>query len=134
LVLPSVFDGDKYEAQIVQLETIRLNGLHTVDLIKSLLDLVNKLSEDVTQFKSDNASLKLQLTKSQQSLDIESINKDHSAAGSLPPQSVSKAHKEVTRNPSGSSAAAYTTSPLSSVPAAGTLLTREVCPTRKSHQ
>jgi hypothetical protein len=47
LVLPPTFDGDKYEAQIVQLETIRLNGLNSVELLKSLLGLVNKLSEDV---------------------------------------------------------------------------------------
>jgi hypothetical protein len=58
LVLPPIYDGDKYEAQLVQLETIRLNGLNAIDLLKSLLGLVNKLSEDVTQLKSDKASLK----------------------------------------------------------------------------
>jgi uncharacterized membrane protein YjjP (DUF1212 family) len=70
LILPLVFDGDKYEVQIV-----RLNGLHTVNLIKYLLDLVNKLSEDVTHLKSDNASLKSQLTELQQSVDTQLISK-----------------------------------------------------------
>jgi hypothetical protein len=51
LVLPPISGGNKYEAQIVQLETIRLNGQCAVDLLKSLLDLVHELSEDVTRLK-----------------------------------------------------------------------------------
>jgi hypothetical protein len=47
-VLPVVFDSDKYEAVSIQLETLRLSGVCTTDLIKSLLDTVHKLSEDVT--------------------------------------------------------------------------------------
>jgi hypothetical protein len=80
LVLPPIPDGDKYEAQIVQLETIRLNGLSTVDLLKTLLGLVNKLSEDVIHPKSDNASL----NTLQKSVDIKSTITDNSTAGSLP--------------------------------------------------
>jgi hypothetical protein len=68
LVLPPVFDGDNYEAQIVQLETIRLNELHTVDLIKSLLD---KLSDDVTHLKSGNAHLRSQLFKLKHTVDTQ---------------------------------------------------------------
>jgi hypothetical protein len=37
-VLPPVFDTDKYEALSVQLETGRLNGVCTIDLIKTRLD------------------------------------------------------------------------------------------------
>jgi hypothetical protein len=52
LVLPPISDGDKNEAQIVQLETIRLNALNAVELLKSLSGLVNKLSEYDTHLKS----------------------------------------------------------------------------------
>jgi hypothetical protein len=51
LVLPPIFAGDKYEEQIVQLETIHLNGQCAVDLL-SLLDLVHKLNEDTTYLKT----------------------------------------------------------------------------------
>jgi hypothetical protein len=33
LVLPPVFDGDKYESHIVQLETVRLHGLHSLTFV-----------------------------------------------------------------------------------------------------
>jgi hypothetical protein len=63
LVLPPVFDRDKYEALSVQLETVRLDGVCTIDLIKSLMYTVRELSEDVALLKSDNASLKSQINK-----------------------------------------------------------------------
>ena len=37
LVLPPVFDTDKVEALSVQVETVRHNGVCTMDLIKSLV-------------------------------------------------------------------------------------------------
>jgi hypothetical protein len=61
LVLPSATDADKYEAICVHLETFRLNGACTLDLIQSLVATVNKPSDDVTQLKSDNLALKLQV-------------------------------------------------------------------------
>lgn len=39
----------------VQLETVRLCGVCTINLMKTLLDTVNKLSEDAVLLKSDNA-------------------------------------------------------------------------------
>jgi hypothetical protein len=63
LVLPPVFDTDKFEALSVQLETVYLNGVCTIDLLKTLLDTVHKLSEDVAILKSDNASLKNQISQ-----------------------------------------------------------------------
>jgi hypothetical protein len=63
LVLALVFDSDMYEAPSVQLETVRLNGVCTVDLTKTLLDTVHKLSEQVAVLNSDNASLKSQINK-----------------------------------------------------------------------
>jgi hypothetical protein len=59
-VIPPVMDTDKYEALCVQLETVHLNGVCALDLIQSLIAAVNKLSDDVTQMKSDNAALKIQ--------------------------------------------------------------------------
>ena len=61
LVLPPVFDSDKFEALSVQVETVRLNGVCTMDLIKSLINMVSNLSEEVDHLKNDNVSLKLQL-------------------------------------------------------------------------
>jgi hypothetical protein len=117
LVLPPISDGDKYETQIVQLETIHLNGLCAVDLLKSLLGLVNRFSEDVTQLKSGNVSLKVQLNTIQKSVDIKSRITYHSTASSLPPQPISK---DVARRLAGTSAATQSASTASSVPVFGT--------------
>jgi hypothetical protein len=68
LVLP--FDCDKYKALSVRLETVRLNGVCITDLIKSLVDAVNKLSEDVTQLKSDNVSLISELKNLEDSVSV----------------------------------------------------------------
>jgi hypothetical protein len=51
LVLPPVSDSDKYEALRVQLDTVRLSGVCAIDLIRSLIDTVKKLSDDVAQLK-----------------------------------------------------------------------------------
>jgi hypothetical protein len=63
LVLPPVFDSDKYGAFSIHLETVRLNEVCTIDLIKVLLDTVYKLGEDVALRKSDSAALKSQINK-----------------------------------------------------------------------
>jgi hypothetical protein len=85
LVLPPIFAGDKYEAQIDQLEIVCLNGQCTVDLMKSLLDLVHKLNEDITYLKNDNFSLKLQLKELKESMVTQPTNVDHASAGSMFP-------------------------------------------------
>jgi hypothetical protein len=59
LVFPPVIDSDKYEALSVQLETVRLNGVCAIDLIKSLIDTVKNLSDNVAQLKRDNLALKI---------------------------------------------------------------------------
>jgi hypothetical protein len=51
LELPPIFEGDKCEAQIVQLETIHLNWQCAVDILKTHLDLAYKLSDDVRHLK-----------------------------------------------------------------------------------
>jgi DNA topoisomerase VI subunit A len=67
-VISPIFGGDKYETQIAQLETIRLNGQCAVDLLKSLLNLVHKLNGDITYIKNNNSSLKLQLKELKESV------------------------------------------------------------------
>jgi hypothetical protein len=52
LALPVSIDSGKCEGLYVCLRDSSLNGACVLDLIKSLLDAVNKLSEDVTQLKS----------------------------------------------------------------------------------
>jgi phosphotransferase system IIB component len=61
LVLPPVFESDKFEALSVQVETVRLNGVCTMYLIKSLADMVSKLCGELDHLKNDNACLKNQL-------------------------------------------------------------------------
>jgi hypothetical protein len=87
LVLPPkrISDGDKYEAQIVQHETIRLNEQCAVELLKSLLDLVHKRNEDVTHLKNNSSSLKLQLNELKEPMKIQPRNVDYSSAGSMSP-------------------------------------------------
>jgi hypothetical protein len=44
-----------------QLEAVRLNGVCTMEMVKSLLEMVTKLSLEVQELKGDNTALKLQL-------------------------------------------------------------------------
>jgi hypothetical protein len=44
-----------------QLEAVRLNGVCTIEMVKSLLEMVTKLSLEVQQLKGDNTALNLQL-------------------------------------------------------------------------
>jgi hypothetical protein len=69
LFLPPVFKSDKYEALSVQLERIRLNEVCTVDLIKTLLNTVHKLTEDVALLRSDSVLLKSQINKLRDTFD-----------------------------------------------------------------
>jgi hypothetical protein len=60
LILPPVFHSDKHETLSVRLETVCLNVVCTIDLIKTLLDAVH---EDVTVLKRDKALLKSEINK-----------------------------------------------------------------------
>jgi hypothetical protein len=71
LVLPPVMDTNRYEALCVQLETVRLSGACALDLIQSLIAAVHKLSDDVSQLKSDNTALKIQVQ------DLQGLMADH---------------------------------------------------------
>jgi hypothetical protein len=61
LFLPPVFDGDKYEVLSAHLKTVLLNGFCTINLMKSLLDTVHILSEDVPILKVTVPFLSLKL-------------------------------------------------------------------------
>jgi hypothetical protein len=64
----------------MQLKTICLNGVCAIGLIKSLIEAVNKLSEDVTQLKSDNMALKIQVQ------DLQGLVEDHCKCPRQQPQ------------------------------------------------
>jgi hypothetical protein len=52
----------------VQLETVRLNGVCAIDLIKSLIDTVKNLSDNIAQLKRDNSVLKIKVEGLQASI------------------------------------------------------------------
>ena len=68
-----------------QLEAVRLNGECTMEMVKSLMDMVTKLSCEVQVLKSDNTALKLQLR------DLRQFH--------TPPPSTSSAALSSTRDP-----------------------------------
>jgi hypothetical protein len=45
----------------LQLEAIRANGICTMEMVRSLLVMVSKLSEELQQLRMDNDALKMQL-------------------------------------------------------------------------
>jgi hypothetical protein len=47
------------------LEAVRLNGVCTMEMVKSLIEMVTKLSSEVQLLKDDNVALKLQLRQNQ---------------------------------------------------------------------
>jgi hypothetical protein len=68
-ILPPGFHSDKYEALSVQLETVHFKGVCRMGHIKSLLDTVHNLSENIARLISDNASLKSQISKLYEKVD-----------------------------------------------------------------
>ncbi|KDR12811.1 hypothetical protein L798_13273 [Zootermopsis nevadensis] len=60
LILPTFKDP---ESLSVQLETVRLNGVNTHNLVENLVQMVLKLSEDVQQLQKDNDYLKFHHNK-----------------------------------------------------------------------
>jgi hypothetical protein len=70
LVLPSVFNSDKYKVLNFKLETVHLIGVCTINLIKPLVDVILKLSEDVTQLKTGKASPISKLKNVQDSVNV----------------------------------------------------------------
>ena len=108
LVIPPVFESDKFEALSVQVETVRLNGVCTLYLIESLTDMVTKLCGEVDHLKNDNAYLKQQLKNLQdafqasnvghQSQPTQVFSNKEIVERSVPPQSVSSYRDIVLRS------------------------------------
>jgi hypothetical protein len=94
LALPPGIDADEYEVLCVQLDTVRPNSVCAIDLIKSLIDAVNKLSDDVTQVKSDNLALKNQIQVLQDSAYDHSRPPRQQPHGSLYQRPASKPQKQ----------------------------------------
>jgi hypothetical protein len=84
LFLPPVFDGYKYEVLSVRLKTVLLNGVCTINLIKSLLGTVHKLSEDVAHLKSDSALFMSQIDKLHETVGHRPWKLGDQPQGSLP--------------------------------------------------
>jgi hypothetical protein len=49
------------ESLSVQLEAVRLNGIHNNSMIENLIEMVLKLSEEVGQLCRDNGYLKMKI-------------------------------------------------------------------------
>jgi hypothetical protein len=92
LALPPGIDTD--EVLCVQLETVRPISVCAIDLIKSLIDAVNKLNDDVTQVKSDNLALKNQIQVLQDSAYDHSRPPRQQPHGSLYQRPASKPQKQ----------------------------------------
>jgi hypothetical protein len=60
LILPEIAN---MESISVQLETLRLNGVCTNNLIENLIQMVSKLSEEVGLLRKDNEILKMKVGK-----------------------------------------------------------------------
>ena len=58
LILP---EQQRDDIHGVQLETIRLNGVATMEMVHSLCDAVSKLTKEITFLKSEKAAIKCQL-------------------------------------------------------------------------
>jgi hypothetical protein len=60
---PLIGDNDSFS---VQLEAVRVNGIRTMQTVKSLVTIVPKLSSEVQQLRIDNETWKTQLRDLQQ--------------------------------------------------------------------
>jgi hypothetical protein len=72
----------------VQIETVRLNGQITMKLVEKLLVMVTKLTADVTQLRSDNAVLQIQICELEDLLLTKSCHMEAAAGTSSSPPGV----------------------------------------------
>jgi hypothetical protein len=72
VVLPPVFESNLRHSA-VQVEIVRINGVCTMDLIKSLIGMVRKLCGEVGHLKHDNACLKEQLKNLQDAIQARNL-------------------------------------------------------------
>jgi len=63
----------------VQIETLRITGQTTVNLVEKLLGMVTKLTSEVTQLRSDNAVLQVQICELQNLLSTKSCHMEAAA-------------------------------------------------------
>jgi hypothetical protein len=73
------------ESPSVQTETVRLNGQTTINLVEKLLAMTTNLTFEVSQLKSDNAVLKVQISELQDLLSVELCHME-AAAGTMSSQ------------------------------------------------
>jgi hypothetical protein len=70
------------ESLSVQIEAVRFNWQTTINLVEKLLAVVSNLTAEVTQFKSDNAVLKVQICELQDLLSTKSCHMVAAASSS----------------------------------------------------
>jgi hypothetical protein len=70
------------ESLSVQIETVRLNGQTTINLVEKLLAVVTNLTAEVVQVRSDNAVLKVQICELQDLLSTKSCHMKAAAGAS----------------------------------------------------
>lgn len=72
----------------VQFETVRLNGQITIKLVENLLAMVTNLTAEVTQLRSDNAVLQIQICELEDILLTNSCHMEAAAGTSSSPPGV----------------------------------------------
>ena len=82
LNLPELTSNESFS---VQTETVRLNGQTTINLVEKLLAMTTNLTVEVTQLKSDNVVLKVQISELQDLLSVELCHMEE-AAGTMSSQ------------------------------------------------
>lgn len=81
------------ESLSVQIETVRLNGQNTINLVETPLAMTTNLIAEVTQLKTDNAVLRFQISELQDPLSAELCHVE-TAAGTMSSQPGVMAYKE----------------------------------------
>jgi hypothetical protein len=82
-VLPPFFESDKSEALSLHVETLRLNGVCTMDLITSMVDMGSKLYGEVDHLKNDDVCLRNQLKDLQDAIRADKVGSSVTAQSSL---------------------------------------------------
>jgi uncharacterized protein YunC (DUF1805 family) len=85
------------ESLSVQTETVRLTGQATINLVEKLLAMITNLTVEVTQLKSDNAVLKVQISELQDLLSVELCHME-AAAGTMSSQSAVMSYNDALAN------------------------------------
>jgi hypothetical protein len=113
---------------IEQLGAVRLNGICTMNMVKSLVAMVSKLSSEVQQLRNDNETLKIQLRDLHQAPSHMPLIRREVASSAAGNSATAKSYRDVVASMGGNPGATVVSAPPRNSVPESSIVTGEITP------